>query len=67
MKKTFAALIALTALSGVALAAADDHGGNGQDNKVFQTKSSTEAFEVAPVTTKGDRQIENYLNWNQLR
>lgn len=68
MKKTFAVLIALSALSTGALAAGDDHGGNGKLNPAFdsQDNSDVNAFEVAPVVRDDDSK-PHYLNWNQLR
>lgn len=66
MKKTLAALIAVSALSTAAFAAGDDHGGNGKDRQTYISTSNTSALEVAPSIRK-ERVKEHYLNWNQLR
>lgn len=67
MNKLIIGAFALAAATTGAFAAANDHGGNGQDNPAyFYNSTETKAFTIEPgVTKKGE--IPNYLNERQLR
>ncbi len=67
MNKFIISAFALAAISTGAFAASDDHGGNGKDSQAYVSSSNTEAFAVAPVTSKGSADEGSYLTWRQLR